>query len=109
LKGKGYYEDKEHIFIEGLPVQFIPAYNELITEAVTRAKKTYFRRTPTKVVRVEHLMAILLQTNRPKDRARLSQLIDQTKIDRDAFAGILKRHGLEAKWQKFNRQNGESE
>jgi hypothetical protein len=105
LKEKGYREEKEHIIIEGLPVQFIPAYNDLIAEAVIRAKKTRFKRTPTKVVRAEYLMAILLQTDRPKDRARLAQLLEQASIDLAALAGILKRYGLESKWQKFKQNN----
>jgi hypothetical protein len=105
LKEKGYREDKEHIIIEGLPVQFIPPYNDLVAEAVTRAKKIRFKRTPTKVIRAEYLMAILLQTDRPKDRARLAQLLDQASIDRGALTGILKRHGLESKWQKFKQNN----
>src|SRR5258708_25778347 len=40
LREKGYPEDKEHIIIEGVPVQFIPAYNELITETVAQAQET---------------------------------------------------------------------
>jgi len=73
LKDKGYHEDKEHIVIEGLPVQFIPAYNDLVVEAVTHAQETRFKKTATRVVRPEYLVAILLQTDRPKDRARLPQ------------------------------------
>jgi len=106
LKDKGYHEDKEHIVIEGLPVQFIPAYNDLVVEAVTHAQETRFKKTATRVVRPEYLVAILLQTDRPKDRARLPQLLDQADIDGRALATILKRHGLESKWQKFKRQNG---
>src|SRR5262249_15015233 len=94
-----------HVIIEGLPVQFIPAYNDLIVEAVTEAKETRFKKTPTKVVRSEYLVAILLQTDRPKDRARLPQLLEQADIDAGALATILKRHGLETKWQKTKRQN----
>lgn len=105
LKEKGYREDREHIIIEGLPVQFIPAYNDLVVEAVTEAKETRFKKTPTRVVRPEYLVAISLQTDRPKDRARLPQLLDQADIDGRALATILKRHGLESKWQKIRRQN----
>jgi len=107
LKAKGYREDKEHIIIEGLPVQFIPAYNDLIVEAVTEARETRFKKTPTKVVRPEYLVAILLQTDRPKDRARLPQLLEQADIDARSLATILKRHGLESKWQKIRRQNSD--
>jgi hypothetical protein len=37
LKGRGYKVEKEHILIEGIPVQFLPIYNELIEGAVDNA------------------------------------------------------------------------
>jgi hypothetical protein len=105
LKDKGYREDKEHIMIEGLPVQFIPAYNDLVVEALAKARSTKFKGTKTRVVRLEHLAAILLQTDRPKDRARLPQLLEHGDLDRQAFAKIIKRHHLGAKWKKIKREN----
>src|SRR5438045_474043 len=68
LRKKGYREKQEHVLIEGIPVQFIPAYNKLVEEAVTQAVAVRFKRTKTRVVRAEHLLAIMLKTNRPKDR-----------------------------------------
>jgi hypothetical protein len=102
LKKKGYHEQKEHLLIEGLPVQFIPAYNDLITEAVARAPDTKFKATRTRVVSPEHLIAILLQTDRSKDRARLPLLLDQAKVDQRVLSRIIKRHGLGTKWKKFS-------
>ena len=32
-RGRGYAEQAEALIIEGFPVQFIPAYNELVREA----------------------------------------------------------------------------
>ena len=80
-----------------------------MTEAVGQAVETKFRRTKTRVLRLEHLLAIVLQTDRPKDRARLPYLLDQAKVDQPALARIIKRHGLEAKWKKFKRINHENE
>ena len=37
LGKKGYSVQGEHVAIEGIPVQFIPAYNELVEEAVNKA------------------------------------------------------------------------
>src|SRR5262245_37329717 len=107
LKKKGYREDKEHILIEGLPVQFIPAYNDLVTEALAQAVDTRFKRTKTRVLRAEHLAAILLQTGRPKDRARLPQLLDQAKVDRRALVAIIRRHDLTLKWKGFQQHRNE--
>jgi len=105
LRKQGYREHKEHVLIAGLPVQFLPAYNDLIAEAVTESVETKFKRTRTRVVRAEHLLAILLQTDRPKDRTRITHLLDEAKIDARKLAGILKRHRLSAKWREFKRRH----
>ncbi|MDZ7304893.1 MAG: nucleotidyltransferase [candidate division KSB1 bacterium] len=104
LKKKGYQTSHEHIIIEGVPVQFIPAYNQLIEEAITQARETKYKRTKTKVIRVEHLLAIMLQTDRPKDRTRITQLLEQAKINMDYLLDIFKRHGLLDKWQRFRKR-----
>jgi len=54
LKAKGYREDKEHIVIEEIPVQFIPAYNPLAQEAVSSAEERTFRGVPVRVARIGH-------------------------------------------------------
>jgi hypothetical protein len=37
FKEKGYQFEKEHIVIEGVPVQFIPVYNDLVEEALNNS------------------------------------------------------------------------
>ena len=56
-----------------------------------------------KVLRIEHLIAIMLQTNRPKDRVRLSMLLEgnMESVDQNMLLGILSRHKLEKKWREF--------
>lgn len=108
LKQRGYREDKEHVLIEGVLVRFIPAYNDLVMEVVSEAVETKFKRTRTRVVRVEHLITIRLQTDRPKDRTRLTHLLDEAKIDARRLNGILKRHSLSAKWREFKKRNYEN-
>jgi hypothetical protein len=68
LKSRGYREDKEHMVIEGLPVQFIPAYNSLVEEAVECAEERTFKGVPIRVVQMPHLIAIMIQTGRNKDK-----------------------------------------
>lgn len=104
LKKKDYKVHQEHIVIEGVPVQFIPAYNDLIEEAVKEAKEIKYRRTKARVIRAEHLLAIMLQTNRPKDRTRMAQLLDEAEMDMNYFTEILGRHGLRGKWTEFRRR-----
>jgi hypothetical protein len=103
-KSKGYQTSHEHIIIEGVPVQFIPAYNSLVEEAITEAKEIKYKKIKTKVLKIEHLLAIMLQTDRPKDRARITQLMDETKINMKNFLAILKRHNLMNKWHDFQRR-----
>ena len=43
LRSKGYQEHKEHIVIEGVPVQFIPAYNSLVEEALKEANEIEYK------------------------------------------------------------------
>lgn len=86
-------------------MQFIPAYNDLVTEAVTEAVTAKFKRTRTRVGRVEYLVAIMLQTDRPKDRTPITHLWDEAKIDARKLNWILQRHGLRARWLEFKRRH----
>ncbi|MBI2339209.1 MAG: hypothetical protein HYU99_02420 [Deltaproteobacteria bacterium] len=104
LKKKGYAARQEHILIEGIPVQLIPAYNTLIEEAVKKARAAKYKKVLTKVIRPEHLLAIALQTGRLKDQERVVQLIKQTRIDGNLLTGILKKHNLTAKWNEVKKK-----
>ncbi len=44
LREKGYKPQVEHVQIEGVPVQFIPVYNELVREAVQNSVKANYGR-----------------------------------------------------------------
>jgi predicted nucleotidyltransferase len=103
LKKKGYKVHKEQIIIEGVPVQFIPAYNELIEDAVKEAKETNYEGIKTKVISLEHLLAIMLQTNRPKDRERIFLILDEADVKQEVFNKILKKHNLMRKWQEIKK------
>ncbi len=104
LATRGYTEDREYVQVEGWPVQFLPIYSPLIAEAVQAAMEIKFKRTPTRVMRAEHLAAIMLETGRPKDYARLSQFLEAGVLDAVALADVLARYGLSKKWQAFLRK-----
>lgn len=104
LQKKGYKADREHIIIHGMPLQLIPAYNALVEEAVNKAREIRYKKTKTRVLRVEHLLAIMLQTDRPKDRARITQLLEEAHVNRGYLTTLLKRHGLWEKWREFKRR-----
>ena len=103
LKNKGYKPDKEHIIIEGIPVQFIPVYNELIIDAVENAIEINYQNAKIKVVKPGYLIAIMLQTFRPKDKERIIKLIDEAEIDSSFLQKILQKHRLKEKFDKFIR------
>ncbi len=87
--------------MEGLPVQFLPAYNSLVEEAIEQAVETPYRSEATRVPRPEHLAAIMVQTGRDKDRARLESLMEQVQIDREFLGELLVRHGLAERFDKW--------
>ena len=101
LRNRGYREDSECVNIEGVPVQFLPAHNDLLTEALNEAREVLYERTLTRVLRAEHLVAIALQTGRDKDRERVRLLREQANLDADYLAKVLTRHGLEGKWKPW--------
>lgn len=103
-KEKGCKPHKEHILIEGIPVQFIPVYNELIREAVDDSVEIKYGNTKTRVLKSEYLVAIMLQTFRPKDKERMIKLLDEAKINRPFLSKILQKHELKDKFNHFIKQ-----
>jgi len=101
LRARGYREEDECMNIEGVPVQFLPAYNALVEEALSEAGETRYEATPTRVVRPEHLLAIALQTGRDKDRERVRLLREQARLDHNYLKGVLTRHKLDDKWSQW--------
>jgi hypothetical protein len=101
LKKRGYSLQKELIIIEGIPVQFIPFYNDLVKEAVETARESPYMSVKTRILRPEYLLAIALQTNRSKDRERAVQLMSQAKLDSKLLAGLLKKYGLGERYRNL--------
>ncbi|HZH30356.1 MAG TPA: hypothetical protein VEY11_06295 [Pyrinomonadaceae bacterium] len=100
----GYKPEKETINIEGWPVQFLPIFNALIDEAVERANTVNVGQTPVRVMRPEHLVAIMLDTGRAKDYARISCFLDLGAVNLDDLTDVLSRHNLGAKWDDYRRK-----
>ena len=81
----------------------IAAYNDLVVEALDRAVPRTFEGVPVRVLSLEHLMAIMLQTNRPKDRERLAMLSGNEAVDMERLNDVLSRHQLVDAWKRLNR------
>jgi len=101
LRRRGYVEEGECVIIEGVPVQFLPAYNRLLEEALAEARETRYENTLTRVLRAEHLVAIAVQTGREKDRQRVRILTEQAPMDIEYLSAVLARHDLEIKWKQW--------
>jgi hypothetical protein len=99
LTGQGYRAKGEFIYIEGLPVQFLPIFNSLIEEAVEKAQTIRYARVATRIMLPEHLVAIMLDTGRPKDYLRINMFLEQGAVKMPPLHAVLKRHGLMKKWK----------
>ncbi len=103
LKKSGYRPAREQVIIEGVPVQFIPVYNDLIRDAVRNAVQKNYRNIPSRIVGPEYLMAIMVQTGRPKDRYRCIKFMEETKISETVLSAILEKHHLTEKFLELKR------
>lgn len=102
LRSKDYPEQKGHIVIEGLPVQFLPIHDDLITEAAENAVTKRIGREKVRVFRPEYLLAIMTRLSRTKDKIRIPLLLEQGEVDRQRLRDILSRHGLTKRWRKVS-------
>lgn len=98
LKSRDYSWKGEHIIIEGMPVQFIPA-DELEREAVENGKVIEYEGIKIKLILPEYLIAILLRAGRKKDIEKIGRLMEQTKVDRKKLNDLLDKFDLK---EKFN-------
>ncbi len=101
LNQKGYKSEGEHIVIEGIPVQFLPPPTELVKEALENAAELQVSGVPTRVFDYEHLLAIMVETGRPKDKSRITEVLESAQPDQKKLDEILKRYGLFDSWSKI--------
>ena len=97
LGKRGYLPDErmpECIDIGGTPVQFLPAYNRLLEEALAHAVNFDYDGVAARVLTAEYLAAISVQTGREKDKLRVRSFLDSERFDRKRFAEICMAHGL---------------
>jgi len=101
LSDMGYEPEGECVDIEGIPVQFLVAYNDLAVEALDESVAIKYGDTDTYVLKAEYLVAIALQTGRPKDRERVRLLRDEAPLDQQRLSTILDRFGLRKRWMEW--------
>jgi len=106
LAACGFKTEREYVMIHGMPVQFIPTYNRLSEEALEQARTVKYSGAPVRVIRPEHVLAIMLQTGRPKDLIRARQLAESAGLNRAYLLEVLKRHNLTSRWRALRRKSG---
>ena len=116
LREAGYTEFRqEGLLVEGWPVQFIPVAHALdaerLNDALTIAVESESSGTPItiRVLRPEHLVATALRIDRPKDRIRITQFLEEGSVNLDILRRVLDRHGLGDAWSNFCRWTGTSD
>ena len=95
-KGHGIAVQDEHLMIESVPVQVLPAYNALVEEAVMEARVHDYEGVPVRVVGPEHLVALALQSGGARRRERAWQLLEFGNVDRDRLRTILAAYAVPA-------------
>jgi len=90
---RGYRSEKEHIIIEDLPVQFVPAHSELADEAIETAADMTYGSTPVRVVRPEYLVALYLEGSAAtaKRQARAAAIRESGKVDESRLRELAER------------------
>ena len=104
LAGLGYEPDGEMVMIEGWPVQFLPVFNELLSEAMANVREVEYEGVPTRIFSPEYLIAIMLQLGRAKDYARAEMFIAQNLCDEKKMLELIQRHGIQKQWQELSRR-----
>lgn len=98
----GYYPVKDGILIEDWRVQFVAPFKSVQEEAIIEARQAEYGKTKTLVFSAEHLAAELLRSGRPKDHARVINLIQSKQVDMALFRDIIRRHELIEEWKEFS-------
>lgn len=101
LKDLGYEAVGDGVEIEGWHVQFLPAANQLIAEAIDRANEFEVDGQKVRVMSSEYLIAIALQVGRPKDYAKVAMFEGLDVVDKKLLLDLIERYFLEVKWEKY--------
>lgn len=102
LAAKGFHPDAaEQVDIAGVPVQFLVPPPGLVEEALLQARDTQIFGVPTRVFSYEHLLAIMVETGRVKDKLRIIQCLESRTPDELALRQILEKYNLLERWDSI--------
>ena len=97
----------EHIIIEGVPVQFLLPYNDLVKEALNSSNEITLYDEITFILKPEYLMVIMLQTGRSTDKERLAKFLKEAEYDKEKFLILLNRFNLLDSFNKLKTKYDE--
>jgi hypothetical protein len=95
-KARGFATIGEHVLIHDVPVQFLPAHNALVADAVAAANVLDYEGVEVRVVGPEHLIALALQAGGARRRERAWQLLESGRVNREQLRTLLKQHDIHA-------------
>jgi hypothetical protein len=98
---RGYQREGEAIRVGVWPVQLVPVFNQLTTEAVETAEQEELEGVMVRVIRPTYLAVIALSVGRGKDHLRILALLESGVVTRSAIASLAERHGLLEAWRRF--------
>ena len=87
-----------------MPVQFLPAYDPLLQEALVQARSFDYEGVETKVMLAEYLAAICVKTGRLKDKLRVQMLLSSDGFSVQRFLGLLSTFNLKERYDKWQLQ-----
>src|SRR5688572_24306772 len=93
-ESRGFTVDAEHLLVHGVPVQILPAYNQLVVDAIRTARTHDYQGVLVRVVDPEHLIALALQTGGARRRERAWLLLQAGVADRVRLRTVLDAHGI---------------
>ena len=93
FRERGHKTKQEHIYVGDVPIQIFPNISPLHNNAVKEADKVEVGGIPTKVIDVEHLIALSLIPFRQTDKWRIVELL--AKADKELLGKIIDRFGNE--------------
>jgi predicted nucleotidyltransferase len=88
---KGAKLENVYIYIENMPVQFLPNYiSPLFNDAIKNAVTVEFEGVSSRFISVEYLVLLLLTSFRVKDKIRLKSLTG--KVNKELMLSYIQRY-----------------
>ena len=94
LGKKGYKMKGQFFIIDGVPVDFVIAGDELVDEAIKNYILKSYDHLRVRVMSPEYLIAIALKVRRPQDMRKADMLLMEAPLDRNLLNKILEKHNI---------------